>query len=534
MIKIKSPWSLSIISALLFLVGWPVWGHPILLFFIFIPLFFIEKKINLSSDRNKALKIWAFSYLTFLLWNLVSTWWLINASLSGMLIANIFNSLFFSILFLSFHWSKKRLPIRGAYVFFISIWISFEKLHLSWDLSWPWLTLGNGFSEQIYWIQWYEFTGVFGGSLWILIINIGLFEVFKNIQVDYKFTDVLKKSIKWIFLIVIPVLISLIIYINIDESQEKIKVLSIQPNIDPYEEKYLYSNIQFLEKLIEQIKDYKGQEIDYIISPETYFANGFGERLNNFEQSQLNIEIKKKLIGFEKTQLISGIQFYNTYSNLKRTKTSNKIKQNLWADFYNSAISVSINEATEFYHKSKLVVGVETLPYSDIIMPIFGKFMIDLGGTVSNRVVQNNRSIFQHPYKKIKAAPVICYESVYGDFSTEYVRLGADFFAVISNDAWWGETPGHEQLLSITRLRAIENRRAIARSANTGISALVNEKGEYIKTLKYGSKGAILGEIPIVKKITFYTKYGDFIARICILTLILYFLMAISGRYKSK
>lgn len=103
MIKIKSPWSLSLISALLFLVGWPVWGHPVLLFFIFIPLFFIEKKINLSSDRNKALKIWAFSYLTFLLWNLVSTWWLINASLSGMLIANIFNSLFFSILFLSFH-----------------------------------------------------------------------------------------------------------------------------------------------------------------------------------------------------------------------------------------------------------------------------------------------------------------------------------------------------------------------------------------------------------------------------------------------
>ena len=180
-----------------------------------------------------------------------------------------------------------------------------------------------------------------------------------------------------------------------------------------------------------------------------------------------------------------------------------------------------------------MVVGVETLPYSDFIMPLFGEYMINLGGTISNRVIQKNRSIFKHPYKGIIAAPVICYESIYGEFNTEFVRLGADFFAIISNDAWWGDTPGHKQLLSITRLRAIENRRAIARSANTGISALINEKGEYIKTLKYGVKGSILGEIPVVKKITFYTKYGDFIARICFLTLILYFLMAFSGRYKS-
>ncbi len=531
--EIKKNWSLSLISILLFSLGWPVSGHPILLFFIFIPLFFIEQRINSSNLKRKALKIWGYSYLTFLFWNLTTTWWLINASLSGMLIANFFNSLFFSILFLSFHWSKKRLPIRGAYAFFISVWISFEKLHLSWDISWPWLTLGNGFSEYIYWIQWYEYTGVFGGSLWILIINIGLFEVFNKINIDHKPIDILKKSFKWIFLIVTPILISLIIYINIDESNEKIKVLSIQPNIDPYNEKYLYSNIQFLDKLLEQIKPYKNEEIDYIISPETFFAGGYGERLNGFEKSQLNIQIKKNLIGFEKTQIISGIQFFNTYSKINRTASSNKIRNDLWADFYNSAISVSYNQLTEFYHKSKLVVGVETLPYSKVIMPIFGKYMIDLGGTVSNRVVQETRSVFQHHFKKINAAPIICYESIYGDFVTEYTRLGADFFAVISNDAWWGNTPGHEQLLSITRLRSIENRRAIVRSANTGISSLINEKGEYIKTLEYGSKGAIYGQIPKVKTITFYTKYGDFIARICILTLILYFLMAVSGRYKN-
>ena len=166
-------------------------------------------------------------------------------------------------------------------------------------------------------------------------------------------------------------------------------------------------------------------------------------------------------------------------------------------------------------------------------MPFFGKYMIDLGGTVSNRVIQKNRSVFYNQKKEIYAAPVICYESIYGDFNTEYVRLGANFFAIISNDAWWGNTPGHKQLLSITRLRAIENRRAIARSANTGISGFINEKGELIKSLPYDSKNVILGEISIINRLTFYTKYGDLIARISILTFILYFLMAISGRYKN-
>jgi apolipoprotein N-acyltransferase len=153
---------------------------------------------------------------------------------------------------------------------------------------------------------------------------------------------------------------------------------------------------------------------------------------------------------------------------------------------------------------------------------------------VSNRVTQKNRSVFYHHQKKIISAPVICYESIYGEFSTEYIRLGADFLAVISNDAWWGNTQGHKQLLSYTRLRAIENRRSIARSANTGISALINENGEYLKKLDYGLEGTIAGEIPIVEKITFYTKYGDYIGRISFLIFLLYFSVAVSGRFKKK
>tara|TARA_B100000686_G_scaffold353506_1_gene459394 strand:+ start:4262 stop:5872 length:1611 start_codon:yes stop_codon:yes gene_type:complete len=530
----KNSWFLGITSGLLFAISWPTWGHPIFLFFAFIPLFIIEENISLDGNKRKKLRVWVYSYLSFLIWNILTTWWLINASFIGMLIANIFNSLFFSLLFLCFHIIKKHLPIKGSYIFFISIWICFEKLHLTWDITWPWLNLGNGFSEHIYWVQWYEYTGTFGGTLWILILNIGFFECWKLIKKDFSKSFIIRKLLSWFTLIVIPIIFSLLIYINIPISNESINVLVVQPNIDPYKEKYNFSNLDFVEKLKEQILDFENEKIDFILAPETYFASGYGEELKNFQNTKLHKEIQNLLSKFQETQLISGIQFYNIYTNMTSTSTSNKIRENLWVDFYNSAISISYNKNLMSYHKSKLVPGVETLPYNEFLKPIFGNLLIDMGGTISTRASQNNREIFKHQTKKINAAPIICYESIYGDFVSEYIRLGADFLAVISNDGWWGNTPGHKQLISLTRLRAIENRRSIARSANTGISGFINHKGEYIKTIPYDTKGVLKGKIPLIKSETFYTKYGDFIARISILTSILYFLVALSGIYRPK
>src|SRR5690606_6469889 len=169
------------------------------------------------------------------------------------------------------------------------------------------------------------------------------------------------------------------------------------------------------------------------------------------------------------------------------------------------------------YIKSKLVVGVENFPFKSFLEPILGNVMIDLGGTVAMRATQKERSVFVNDIKNVNAAPIICYESIYGEFVTDYVKKGADFLAIITNDAWWSDTQGHEQHLSYARLRAIETRKSVARSANTGISAFINEKGEIVKQLGYLKKGTLTAEITTNDKQTFYVKYGDYIARISIL-----------------
>ena len=525
---------LSCLSGGLLAVAWPTYGFIPLLFIGLIPLLFMEESIRSDAFGKKGLRIWAYSYLTFLIWNLGTTWWLVYSTLFGMLFANLVNTLFYSLLFLLFYWAKKRIPLRTAYLFLITLWISFEKFHQNWDLSWPWLNLGNAFSEAIYWIQWYEYTGIFGGSLWVLLINISLYESIKNHSFKTEKKTILRKSIPSLLGIALPLLVSLLLYVNFETKQATINVVLTQPCVDPYDSKYKKTNPEFLSDLKTLTAESLSDSVYYLLTPETYFSGDFGEELQGFNATKLHKELQSFLAPFSNLQLISGIQFYDIYrSTTPPNKTANKIRNGYWVDFYNSALGEQFNKPHQVYHKSKLVVGVENMPFKEVLTPLIGNFMIDLGGTVASRVIQPERSLLKHGSLETLAAPIICYESIYGDFVTDYVKKGAHFLAVISNDAWWNNSEGHRQLLSYTRLRAIENRRDIARSANTGISAIIDARGKIVKSLPYGEKGVLEGRIARYDELTFYTRYGDIIARWSIFIAGLLLLIAISGRLKK-
>ena len=525
----------SLISGLLLGFSWPTFGFPILIFISLIPLFFLEKSISQDNYKFKKLRFFAYTFFSILIWNLITTWWLINASIFGMIYAINHNAFFYSLLFLIFFSLKNVLKENARFIFFICLWICYEKINLNWEFSWPWLNLGNVFSDSIYWIQWYEYTGVFGGTLWILIINVILFIAFNQYLENRDIKILTRKIIYSLIFILLPIIFSISIYLRIDDPKKEINVIIIQPNIDPYEEKYSFTNIDFLNKLDLLTKSRISSNTDYIITPETFFAEGSGVELKKYDKSDLHLSLQKFLKNYPNTQLISGIQFYDLFfSDSIPSHTANKIKRGLWVDYYNSAVSEQFNKDFEIYNKSKLVVGVENLPYKNILRPIIGDYLIDLGGTVASRVTQDNRTNFINKKIKTKAAPIICYEAVYGEFVTDYVKSGANFLSIITNDAWWGNTEGHRQLLSIGKLRAIENRRDIVRSANTGISAIINSKGEIISKLNYGVEGVIEGRVSSQEKLTFYSKYGDLIFRWSFFLIIILSLISLNNLIKKS
>ena len=158
---------------------------------------------------------------------------------------------------------------------------------------------------------------------------------------------------------------------------------------------------------------------------------------------------------------------------------------------------------------------MENLPYKRFLEPILGNLLLDFGGTILSRATQKNRTVFTTNNNN-KIAPIICYESMYGEYISEYVRNGAQFLAIITNDGWWNNSPGHKQLLSYSKIRAIESRRDIVRSANTGISAVINKRGDILKTIDYNTSGVLNSSVNLYNEITFYVKYGDYIYRIAL------------------
>jgi apolipoprotein N-acyltransferase len=134
-----------------------------------------------------------------------------------------------------------------------------------------------------------------------------------------------------------------------------------------------------------------------------------------------------------------------------------------------------------------------------------------------------------------KIGPAICYEGLYGNHFAGFVHEGAEVMAVISNDGWWGNTPGHKRLFDFCRLRAIETRRSIARSANTGISGFISPRGDIVgETLDWQKRGIKTQSIELRNDITFYVLYGDVIARIATLIALLAALYFVAYQAKRR
>lgn len=519
---------LALLSGLLLALAWPTYGFPLLLFLGFVPLLYAEHQLR----HQKSVKIFGLAYLSFFLFNIITTYWLYFSTAFGMWFAVLVNSLLMTLVFFIYHKIARKINFTAAAIFFISLWMSFEKLHLDWDFSWPWLNLGNGFAEYYSWIQWYEYTGTFGGTLWILLVN---FSIYKSLLLFLKYKDksiIYRSILRNVLLIGIPIGISLFLFYAEEKSDsEKIEALILQPNINPYTEKY-NTNDKSIGKLLVQLSEEKiTDSTKLVIAPETVFADG--TRLPQFKYSDAYYYSKEVVVKHPNTNFLGGISFYDMIND--KTKTgpqSNYYKEGLWFNDYNSAYLINNTNTEQLYHKSKLVVGVENFPYQSTLKPLLGDVMIDLGGTVAMKTTQPDREVFTLNSRE-KVAPIICYESVYGAYVTEYVKNGAQLLSIITNDAWWGNTQGHQQHLSYARLRAIETRKNIVRSANTGISAIINAKGQIIQKLDYEKRGSILGKVSLNTTQTFYVTYGDYLARIAQFLAVVFFLIALTRRRKQ-
>ena len=535
---------LSLISALLLSISWPTYGIPFFIFFAFVPLLLMEQEISKFSKINK--KGWAvfgLTYLAFFIWNVVTTGWLYHAknpdgnnSLLAVAIPVIVNSLLMSLVFQLYYWYKK---VRGTYfglVFFVAIWLSFERFHLNWEFTWPWLNLGNAFSEYPQLIQWYDTIGATGGSFWILLINVFAFYTLRIWQAGRIRKDLVKNISILTAIIVLPLLISIYKYNSYQEKPVgEVTTLLLQPKLDPYTEKYSKDSLQILGELLTLAEENSKTKVDFFIAPETAFPGNGSLSENGFNKST-SIAIAKEFLGKHPQSIfLTGASTHKFLFDEADTEDySTKIQEGVWVNSYNSALQIIPNQNVEVYHKAKLVPGVEIFPYIRYLKPILGDAMLDFGGANSSLGIDKERKVFSNRFNKAKMAPIICYESIYGEYVTDYVKNGANLLAIMTNDSWWDNTEGHKQLLSYARLRAIETRREIVRAANSGISAHINARGDILQDTFYDDRTALLVKANLLEEKSIYTKIGDLISRIAIFVLGFLIIYHFGERIASK
>ena len=498
---------LAILSGLLLAFSWPAIGIYPLIFVAFVPLLILEKKVKNSKQLFFA------SFLSFFIFNILTTYWIYYATPFGAIAAFLVNSFLMAFVFWLFHKIKQLSSDRWGYFSLIAIWIGMEYFQLQWDLSWPWLTLGNVFASFPILVQWYEFTGFLGGSFWVILINLIFF-------ILYQYDN--KKKMIWllVFSLFFPAIISLYMYFDFKEVKDgSINILIVQPNVDPYNEKFNLGYQQQLTDLISLVRSELTQQTNLLLAPETALVEGIWE--NRFEETFSIKAFRDLQDHFPNLNILVGATTYKVFGHeYQRTNTARQIRnENLFYDAYNSAVFIPDSGNVQVYHKTKLVPGAEKMPFPYLLDPL-ARLIVNLGGTSGSLGSENYLKSFS--VDSILVSPLICYESVYGQMELGNTNL----LAIITNDGWWRETPGYKQHFQYARLRAIEQRKSIIRSANTGISGVINARGDVVQASNWSESVCIGAEVPISNQATFYSVFGDYIGRLCAFIAVLLVLLS--------
>ncbi len=478
-----------------------------------VPLLCLERIASQTGMR----RFWWWHYGAFVLWNAVTTFWVCNATVGGGIFAVLANALQMSVIWALFRLSKKRFGGFLPYVFLALLWIAWERWYFTGaQISWPWLALGNAFARSIRCIQWYEYTGVPGGSLWIWASNLCLFALMKGLMDGSWRTQTFKVRVTLpvvtALILVAPLIFSAHIWRHCGEvSDGSLDVVIAQPNFDPYEKFVSMSQAQQNVVLLDLFGQGLASRGDtaapvLLLAPETFTSDIV---IGREDQSPTWQRFQAFLKDHPDATLLFGASTIEPIGTERgRSHTARQLRDGNWYESHNSAFSTDATGRFDVFQKSKLVVGVEMMPYP----AFFGKIDDWLGGVMGRCVGQERITTLQAACIPLGCA--VCYESVYGEYCTGYVKAGARALCVITNDAWWGDTPGYKQHLSYSSLRAIETRRDIARCANTGISGFINQRGEILSQSGWWVPAHMEGRINLSDRETFFVRHGDIVGRV--------------------
>lgn len=529
--KIHRQLLLGLTSGILIGLSFPPIPMPYLIFIGLVPYFFALYQREGLAEINRL------TYFTAFFFNIIILYWVggwLPNSDPFLMIAGttlfFFNPVVFLIPSTLYYFAKKVFNKNVALLLLPFFWVAYEYAYSITDFKFPWLTFGNSLPYFTSYIQIAEIIGVYGLTLLIIYSNVFIYRSIKTYTESKKF-DKFSISVAAAILI-IPITYGNYKISNYSEPEKTIRVGLIQPNLDPNKKWQAGSLDEQLNLYLDLSSKAISSGAELLIWPETalpvyLLAGRYPNEVNKLHEfvDTNNIPILTGMpdATFYRDSSVAP-EYAKPLSSGKMVYTS-----------YNSILYFSPNTRdVQKYGKIKLVPFGEKVPLVDVL-PFLGdwiKWEVGLSGWNTGR----DTTVFDAAIEgmNVKIGGVICIESIYPDFTSVFVKKGAEFIAVVTNDSWYGDSSGPYQHKEISVIRAVENRRAVVRAANGGISCLIDPLGRTIADTKMYTRTFLVVDVPLEKELTFYTKHPLLIPLAASAVSIIIILLSLFVKIKRK
>lgn len=474
---------------------------PLFLFVAFIPYFFVITK------KRSLLKVNSSSYLAFFTLSVITIYWVGSWQSNAdpfLMLSGVVLLLFYPCVLLInstlYFLSKKVFKKDLSLYFFPFFWVTGEYLLTLTDLKFPWLTIGHGLAKFTSFIQIADIIGAFGLSFVVLWINIFIFKGIKTFRENLKVGSIYFSVSASIFILIIAY--GFIKISSSDNDERKIKVGIIQPNIDPWNKWELGGLEDILNNYFELSQKCVDEGAKLILWPETalpvYLMSG---------TYQSEVDSIYSFLRKDNVSLLTGMPDFLIYDkDAPHNAKYSEVGKYYYAT-YNAILLLQPNTfEVQRYGKMQLVPLGEHTPFVDQL-PFLGD-LLKWGVGISGWNVGQDTTVFKFVSNNdtIKVGGLVCYESIFPTFPNYFVDRGAEFLTVLTNDSWYGKLSGPYQHKEFANLRAVENRRAIVRCANGGVSCLINKFGVTEVETEMFTRTHLVVDVPLNDEKTFYTK----------------------------
>jgi apolipoprotein N-acyltransferase len=543
-VKIRHQWALALASGILLGASFPPSPLHSLAYVGLIPL------LVLAESVATVWRTLRFSYVAFLVFHVITLYWtggFVVGKDPWMMIAGgallLIHPLFY-VAVVGLYLLVRN--IRGLFVALAALpflWIAFEYSHALGEFSFPWITLGNSQAYDLPRAQIAAVTSVYGISLFILLFNVVGFVLVSKISTG-RWPLRSSKTILTVLMLtavyLIPWIYGKVAMSRLEPEQKNpnIKVGIVQPNIDPWEKwgssgpnRWAGFEKQ-LEILLASTRQLATEQPDLVVWPET--AIPFRILLPQNEIYLTWLRSQLDTLGIPLLTGLPSTVWYDS-SEAPLTASRNPLGRGYYDDFNSATVFIPGQAVGSIYRKIVLVPFAERIPYAETFRFLIEPFQWSVG--IGMWGIGKDTVVFRLPRKDggvTHFSTMICYESVYPNFVREFVKRGAEFLVIITNDSWWGKTPGAYQHASYASFRAIENRRWIVRVANGGISGLVDPSGVLMNATTLYSATTVTGLLQPRTEETFYARHGDVFAISCSAVAIVFVFFALLPKRKRE